>query len=89
MVVKCTEIHTENAMMKTSTHFAFPQRAAGWCEAVGALMPNSFRSGLAEMKVGEDGKGPIQPADLLGSREAPVGGKLRWYHRNFLVLCFL
>jgi hypothetical protein len=36
------------------------------------------------MTVGEDGYGPVQPADLLGSREAPYGGKLRWYHRNFL-----
>ena len=41
---------------------------------------------MASLKnaVGEDGSGPVQPADLFGSHEAPVGGKLRWYHRNFL-----
>ena len=71
--------------MKTSTHlFGSPQRAVGWCKAVRIVVWNSFRSGFAEMTVGEDGYGPVQPADLLGSREAPYGGKLRWYHRNFL-----
>lgn len=49
---------------------------------------NSFRSGFPEMKVGEDGYGPVQPADLSGSHEAPgKGGKLRWYHEKNLVLC--
>ena len=46
------------------------QRAAGWCEAVKVRVWNSFRSGFAEMKVGEDGKSPIQLADLMGSHEA-------------------
>ena len=46
--------------------------------------------GVAVLKrtVGKDGEGPIQPADLSGSHEAPIRGKLRWYHENFLVLCF-
>ena len=35
-------------------------------------------------QVGEDGKRPVQRADLMGSREAAYCGKLRWYHRNFL-----
>ena len=66
------------------------QRAAGWCEAVKGAVWNSFRSGLSQRcgdcrnPVGKDGKSPIQLADLLGSREAPFGSKLRWYHRNFL-----
>ena len=48
----------------------FSQRTAGWCEAAKAMVWNSFRSGFAETAVGEDGKSPIQLADLIGSREA-------------------
>ena len=39
---------------------------------------------MLKTQVGEDGNGPVQPADLLGSHEAALRGKLRWYHENFL-----
>ena len=60
------------------------QRAVGRCETVRNRVWNSFRSGFAEKGVGEDGNGPIQPADLSGSHEAAMRGKLRWYHEIFL-----
>ncbi len=37
-----------NTVMGTSKRFLFRQRAAGWCEAVGKVRPNTSRSGLPE-----------------------------------------
>jgi len=61
--------------MKTSTHrFRSPRElpvgARQWEPWCG--IPFGVAS-LKIAKVGEDGYGPIQPADLSGSREAPLG----------------
>ena len=53
-------------------------------EERGVEFLSEWLPGKGFASVGEDGDGPVQPADLIGSREAPQRGKLRWYHRNFL-----
>lgn len=63
--------YKDNAMMKRSTHFLVLPESCRGCKAVRIGVGNSFRSGFSEMKVGKDGDGPIQPADLSGSYEAP------------------
>ena len=68
-VVNCKK-YSKHGEENQYTPKTLPQRAAGRCEAVEVRTWNSFRSGFAEIKVGEDGKSPIQLADLLGSHEA-------------------
>ena len=60
-------------MMKNSTYSADSLRELPAVQGSRTGIWNSFRSGFAEIPVGEDGNGPIQPADLLVSREAPYG----------------
>ena len=64
------EIHNQHVEENQYMSKGCLQRAAGGCKA--AVFGRGIPFGVACLKraVGEDGNGPIQPADLLGSHKA-------------------
>ena len=74
---RLSTIQIENTLMKISTHLSGSPRELPvgarqrglWCGIPFGVASRKER----RLTVGEDGYGPIQPADLLGSHEAPQG----------------
>ena len=85
--VKLSINHKETRWWKPVHIAKFWQRAAGWWKAVRALVWNSFRSGFTERHCLSRWR-RVGPDTACGSVRIPrgsrYGGKLRWYHGNFL-----
>ena len=56
MAIVVNYFYCINAMKEKSKYRLLMKRAGGWCEPVETAIPNSFRSSMAELTVGHDGR---------------------------------